>query len=68
MNQDPTILHNRLRQLAAYAKAARDAQRKYFAMPKVVDAKAKGDLLNASRKAEAELDHFLRMLDYEKLT
>ncbi len=67
MTHDPTIIHNRLRTLAAYAKAARKAQVAFFSLPKVVSPAVRDSFLNASKQAEKQLDAFMAQLDYEKL-
>jgi hypothetical protein len=60
-------LHTRLKGLAERVRKMRNAQVAYFSLPRTVGDDTRKEFLKTSKNAEAEVDQYVKMLEYEKL-
>lgn len=60
-------LETRLKGLADRVRKMRNAQKAFFSLPRSVGDDTRNEFLKASKVAEAELDQYVKMLEYEKM-
>jgi hypothetical protein len=66
-NPSETTITLRLRELVKRVKAVRAAQKAYFSLPKTMSDQTRREFLEASKRAEKELDAYVQLIEYEKL-